>query len=912
MDEQMNLAEQYNTADVEGKWYPYWQGKGYFRSTPDEREPYSIVIPPPNVTGVLHMGHMLNNTIQDVLIRKARLEGKNACWVPGTDHASIATEAKVVKMLRERGIKKSDISREEFLRYAFEWKDKYGGIILDQLQKLGASCDWERTRFTMEPKMSDAVLKVFVDLHKKGLLYRGLRMINWDPEALTALSNEEVIYKEEQSQLYHIRYQIEGSEEGLTIATTRPETILADAAIAVHPDDERYQQLKGKRALVPLINRSIPIIFDDYVDQEFGTGALKITPAHDTNDYEIGQRHELEVLDILHDNGRLNPNAQFYVGMDRFEARKQIAKDLKAQGYLVKTENYSNKVGRSERTDAVVEPRLMKQWFVNMKDFSAKALAAVEQGDVRFFPEHMLNMYRNWLAEDKVRDWCVSRQLWWGQRIPAYYYKDAAGEEQVVVALSREAALEQARAQYPDLAEEDLQQDEDVVDTWFSSWLWPISVFDGFENTEELEYYYPTSVLVTGWDIMFFWVARMIMAGIEWVPELLSKEAIEQKGAFPFKDVYFTGMVRDKQGRKMSKSLGNSPDALKLIENYGADGVRYGILSCAAAGNDLIFDAPYNNKLGRAENTSKLCEQGHKFCNKLWQALRLIKGWEIVEQPADEDTAARNAFIFDWLEQRFAQLLEQLKQNFAQYRLSDAVKSLYNFLWTDFCSLYLEAIKPDYQKPIDRQTYERTEALFAQFMTALHPFMPFVSEEIWSKLKADEDAADCVVSSWPEAGSYNETFLAQVDTLKTVLTKMRDIRNKQQLKPKEPLKLWLRRTESAEALMQVPGWKSTIERLGYLEQLAFTEEEPADTVSFIAGSDTFYLYFEKTIDVEAEREKLLKDLEYQEGFLASVEKKLSNQRFVDNAPEAVVAKERKKQEDAQKRIASLRESLKQL
>lgn len=912
----MALSDRYNAQEAESKWYKYWMEKNYFRSTPDEREPYTIVIPPPNVTGVLHMGHMLNNTIQDVLIRKARLEGKNACWVPGTDHASIATEAKVVKLLREKGIKKSDIGREAFLKHAFEWKDKYGGLILEQLQLLGASCDWERTRFTMEDKLSKNVITVFNDLFKKGLLYRGLRMTNWDPSAQTVLSNEEVIYTQENSKLYYVRYQIEGTEdEWVTIATTRPETILADAAIAVHPEDERYAHLKGKNAIVPMNGRVIPIIFDDYVTTDFGTGCLKVTPAHDMNDYEIGERHNLEVIDILHDNGRLNPTAQYYVGMTREDARKQIAKDLKAQGYLVKAEDYSNSVGRSERTNAVVEPKLTKQWFLKMEGFAATALEAVEKGEVNFLPKHMLNMYRNWLKEDNVRDWCISRQLWWGQQIPAWYLN--TDKEVFFVAETAEEMLKLAKAELGDdsLTEADFSRDEDVVDTWFSSWLWPLSVFNAFDNPEEFRYYYPTNVLVTGWDIMFFWVARMIMAGYEWGGELLGEELAEKKGVQPFKHVYFTGMVRDKLGRKMSKSLGNSPDSLELIKKYGADGIRFGILSAAAAGNDVIFDAPFADKSNTTiKNESSLCETGRNFSTKLWSALRLLKGWEIVDAPVSEEKANINAFAVKWLTQEYNKTLASLEESFASYRLSEAAKTLYNFVWNDFCSWYLEIIKPDYQKPIDRATYEATVNFFEKFMTLLHPFMPFITEEIWSNLREDRaEGDDCTISQWPtEVGAFDAAFLYDTSLLKQLVGAVRDARNKNQLPPKEALKLLVKDSETAQKFLAEPGLKDAIVKIAFLESLEFTNEEDHSGAAIIAGTEQYYLLFEKKIDVVAERKKIEDDLKRKRGFVMGIEKKLGNERFVSNAPAVVIDRERKKLADGLATIQLLEESLAKL
>ncbi|BDS13484.1 valine--tRNA ligase [Aureispira anguillae] len=909
----MTLPKHYNAAEAESKWYQYWMDKGYFHSTPDDREPYTIVIPPPNVTGVLHMGHMLNNTIQDVLIRKARLEGKNACWVPGTDHASIATEAKVVKLLREQGIKKSDISREEFLKHAFDWKDKYGGMILEQLKMLGASCDWKRTRFTMEDKLSKAVIKVFVDLHKKGLLYRGLRMTNWDPAAQTVLSNEEVIHNQENSKLYHVRYQVEGTtDEWVTIATTRPETILADAAVAIHPDDERYTHLRGKKVIIPMVNRVVPIIFDKYVKMDFGTGALKVTPAHDMNDYEIGQRHNLEVIDMLHDNGRLK--GPFYVGMDREDARKQIAKDLKAQGYLVKTENYTNSVGRSERTNSVVEPKLTKQWFLKMDPFSATALKAVEDGTINFLPEHMLNMYRNWLKEENVRDWCISRQLWWGQQIPAWYLKE--DKEQFFVAESAEEALQQAQEKLnnPNLSLEDLEREEDVVDTWFSSWLWPMSVFDAFENPEEMKYYYPTNVLVTGWDIMFFWVARMVMAGYEWAPELLGEEIAQEKGIHPFKHVYFTGMVRDRLGRKMSKSLGNSPDSIELIKKYGADGVRFGILSAAAAGGDVIFDAPFTDKTNTSiQNESDLCNTGSKFCNKLWNALKLLKELPVTDKPANDKIAKINAFAIKWLEQEYNKTLNAIEKGFESYRLSEVAKTLKNFIWGDFCSWYLEIIKPDYQQPIDRATLDTTIDFFEKFMTLLHPFMPFVTEEIWAHLRDNRaEGDDCTLSTWPTAGAFDETFLYNTSIMKDLVSAIRDARNKNQLSAKAPLDLLIKDTPAAHSFLAEDGIKATIERIAFLKSLNYTSEEQHEGAAFIAGTEQYYLLFEKKVDVAAERKKLEAELKQKQGFVMGIEKKLSNERFVNGAPAAVIERERKKLADGKAKIQLLEESLAKL
>jgi valyl-tRNA synthetase len=906
-------SDRYNPSDIEAKWYEHWMKHNYFHSEPDDREPFTIVIPPPNVTGVLHMGHMLNNTIQDILIRKARLEGKNACWVPGTDHASIATEAKVVKMLRAQGIKKGEIGRTAFLKHAFEWKDKYGGIILEQLKRLGASCDWERTRFTMEESMSKAVLKVFVDLYRKGKIYRGLRMTNWDPEAQTVLSNEEVIHAEENAQLVHIRYDFEDQPgEGLVIATQRPETIMADVAIAVNPEDDRFSHLIGKKVVIPLIDRAIPIIGDTYVDVEFGTGALKITPAHDQNDNEIGERHGLEVIDILTPDGKINDKGQILVGQDRFEARKNIKKMLKESGHLIKVEDYRTKIGRSERTNAVVEPRLTLQWFVDMKGFAATALKAVKSGDVKFFPENMWNMFYSWLNEENVRDWCISRQLWWGQQIPAYYYED-----HVFVAEHPEQALAEAQLKTgnSNLTMDDLKQDEDVVDTWFSSWLWPMSVFDGFETPEELKYYYPTNVLVTGWDIMFFWVARMIMAGYEWSGELLGGAQSADAGSAsdktspPFKDVYFTGMVRDNKRRKMSKSLGNSPDALALIDNYGADGVRFGMLSSAAAGNDIIFDAPFDEETNEVLNESKLCEQGLKFCNKMWNGLRAIKGWSVVDTPINQDTAYINALAKEWFENRLNQALQDLEQKFEQYRLSDALITLYSLIWNDFFSWYLEVIKPPYGEPIDRATLEKTLEFYERIMTVLHPFMPFVTEEIWHELKLRAEGEDCIVSAYPMPGSVDKTLLNAMERAKDLVTNIRDLRSKHGVSSNEPLALAIEESTQAKSLYETNGLKELVQKMAKLSKIEFTQAEVAGSVAFLSGTENYYLELNIEVDTEAERQRIEEEIKYQEGFKASAEKKLGNERFVSGAPPAVVEKERKKVADADARLAILKDQL---
>lgn len=889
----MELSARYTPSDIEARWYAHWENRGYFRSTPDEREAFSIVIPPPNVTGILHMGHMLNNTIQDILIRKARLDGKNACWVPGTDHASIATEAKVVRWLREeKKLRKSDLTREEFMEYAYQWKDKYGGIILQQLRTLGASCDWERTAFTMDKGYYKDVIRVFNDLFQKGKLYRGLRMVNWDPEAQTVLSSEEVLHNEESAQLFHIQYKSADGTQAITIATQRPETIFADVAIAVNPKDPRYTHMVGKHVLIPLIDRAIPIIADDYVDIEFGTGALKITPAHDPNDYEVGQRHQLEVIDTIADDGKMNEACAFapLVGLDRFEARKHIKGYLEESGHLVKLEDYVTKIGRSERTQAVVEPKLSLQWFVKMTDLGAPALKAVIDEEVKFYPPNFQNLYRNWM--ENLRDWCISRQLWWGQRIPAWYLKSEAFNQEtfVFVAESAEEALAKAQQETGNkaLTMSDLRQDEDVLDTWASSWLWPISVFDGFQKPEgEIKYYYPTNVLVTGWDIIFFWVARMVMAGYEF------------KGEKPFKAVYFTGMVRDKQRRKMSKSLGNSPDALQLLADYGADGVRYGLMSSAAAGGDILFD-------------DKLCENGRNFCNKLWNALRLIKGWQVTETPAQEDIARKNALAVRWLEQKFHQVLAQIEPDFEQFRLSEALLSLYSFIWDDFCAWYLEMIKPAYEQPIDRVTYEATLDLLSQMMVALHPFMPFVSEEIWHQLRARTEGDDCCVQTYPKAGMVDNTLIIKVESAKSIITGIRDIRNQNQIKPRDPLVVSVQDSETAQQLFAEIGIREMLMKMAVLETLDLSETEPANAKSFISGTEQCFVVLNQTIDVAAERKKLTEELAYQQGFIRSIEGKLSNERFVSSAPPAVVENERKKLADGQSRVQMLEESLSKL
>jgi valyl-tRNA synthetase len=878
----MELDSKYTPSNIESKWYKHWMEKDYFSSTPDEREPYSIVIPPPNVTGVLHMGHMLNNTIQDVLIRKARLDGKNACWVPGTDHASIATEAKVVKWLREeKSLKKSDLTRDEFLQYAWQWKEKYGGIILSQLQKLGASCDWKRTAFTMDEVRSDSVIKVFVDLYKKGKLYRGLRMVNWDSEAKTVLSNEEVIHGEEQAALYHVRYKIEGTEdEWITIATQRPETIMGDTGIAVHPKDPRYAHLKGKKAIVPLVNRAVPIIFDEYIDIDFGTGALKVTPAHDQNDYDLGLKHGLEVIDTLNEDGTMSAAAQFFVGEDRFVVRKKIKKSLEESGNLVKIEDYKTNIGRSERTNTVVEPRLSLQWYVDMKKLAKPALDSVMSDEIEFFPKNQKNIYAHWM--ENIRDWCISRQLWWGHRIPAFYYND-----KIFVEETAELALAAARKELnnPNLQLSDLRQDEDVLDTWFSSWLWPISVFDGYNpDSKDFPYYYPTNVLVTGWDIIFLWVARMAMAGYEWKHER------------PFQDVYFTGMVRDKQRRKMSKSLGNSPDALELIGTFGADGVRFGMLSCSPAGGDLLFD-------------DKLCEQGRNFCNKLWNALRLIKGWEVVNEVQPES----NKLAIEWFNNKFQQVIIQFESNVATYRLSEALMDTYKFIWDDFCSWYLEMIKPEYQKPIDKATLDATIEIFEQLMVVLHPFMPFITEEIWHQLKDRKDGEDCIITKFPKAKNFDTNIINTVETAKDIISKVRDVRSSKKLKMRDELPLSIKKSALTEQLISTTGFEQMVKKMAFVDTFHVVDSEPSSTISFISGTEQLYVTIANdSIDAEEEKAKLLVELSHAQGFIKSIESKLNNEKFVAGAPTQVVDMEKKKLADGMSRLKMIEDSLAKL
>ncbi len=890
----MSLSSKYEPQKVEDKWYKHWMDKGYFKARVNpKKEPFTIVIPPPNVTGVLHMGHMLNNTIQDVLIRKARMEGKEALWVPGTDHASIATEAKVVRMLREKGIKKSDLTRDEFMKYSWEWKEKYGGIILEQLKKLGASCDWERTAFTMDDAYYKAVIRVFVDLYKKGYIYRGWRMVNWDVEAQTTVSNEEVIYadKEEVSKLYKVQYSIKDSDEKVIIATQRPETILGDTGIAVNPKDERFKHLIGKKALVPFIGREIPIIGDDYVEMDFGTGCLKVTPAHDPNDYEIGLRHNLEVIDTINLDGTLNEKCEVpaYVGMDRFAVRKQIIKDLEEAGYLMGFEEFTTKIGRSERTNTVIEPKLSLQWFINMKEISKTAHKVVMDDEIELLPSKFKNTYNHWM--ENVKDWCISRQLWWGQRIPAYFYGE--GDDDFVVAESLEEAVELARKKSGtnDLTASDLRQDEDVLDTWASSWLFPMAVFDGFNDdcfdketgkiikgkNADLDYFYPTSVLVTAPEILFFWVARMIIAGYEYMDDK------------PFKHVYLTGIVRDKQRRKMSKSLGNSPDPLDLIRDYGADAVRTGMLFSSPAGNDLLYD-------------EKLVEQGRNFANKIWNAFRLVKGWEV----KGNATPGENTIAIQWFDSRFNETLAEIEDHFSKFRISDALMATYKLIWNDFCSWYLEMIKPAYGQPIDPATYEVTLNFFEKIMKILHPFMPFISEEIWSELRERGEEQDIIVSAWPVMGGTDAQLTKNAETAFELISQIRNARSSKGISPKETLDLYIRAKEQ-EAYQRFAG---VITKLGNIGELRFTEEKVDNSLSFVIKSDEFYLPLpEGSIDVEAEKAEITKELEYTRGFLNSVMKKLSNEKFVNGAPEQVVANEKKKQADAESKIKVLEEKL---
>ncbi|WP_397445593.1 valine--tRNA ligase [Polaribacter sp. R77954] len=874
----MAIPSKYDASKVEDKWYDYWMKNNYFHSTPDEREPYTIVIPPPNVTGVLHMGHMLNNTIQDVLIRRARLLGKNACWVPGTDHASIATEAKVVAKLKEQGISKSDLTREEFLQHAFDWKDEYGGIILEQLKKLGASCDWERTAFTMDPEMSESVIKVFVDLYNKGLIYRGYRMVNWDPEAKTTLSDEEVIHEERQGNLYYLEYKIEGSNDTLTIATTRPETIFGDTAICINPNDERFTHLKWKKAIVPLCNRVIPIIEDEYVDLEFGTGCLKVTPAHDENDKNLGDKHNLEVIDIFNDDASLNSFGLHYEGKDRFVVRKEIAKELEEKGILVKTEVHTNKVGTSERTKAVIEPRLSDQWFLKMTDLAKPAIDAVlgDAAEINLVPKKFENTYRHWM--ENVRDWNISRQLWWGQQIPAYFYGD--GKEDFVVAENIEKALELAKEKTKNqqLKTNNLRQDTDALDTWFSSWLWPMSVFDGIRNpeNEEINYYYPTNDLVTGPDILFFWVARMIVAGYEY------------KDAKPFENVYLTGLVRDKQRRKMSKSLGNSPDALKLIEEFGADGVRVGLLLSAPAGNDILFD-------------EDLCQQGKAFANKIWNAFRLIKGWEIDENLKQPETAKIG---LAWYEAKFQKTLAEIEDHFSKYRLSDALMAIYKLIMDDFSSWLLEIVKPSYQQPIDRTTFDAIIEVLENNLKVLHPFMPFLTEEIWQFISERTPEEALIISKYPLIKDFDTTIIADFEFATGVVSGIRTIRKEKNISFKDAIELFVVDHEKNTKEFDV-----VIQKLTNAASINYVADK-VDGASFRVKSNEYFVPISAdNIDVEAETKKLNAELKRAEGFLFGIQKKLSNERFVSNAPEKVIELERKKESDTLAKIETIKSSL---
>ena len=868
----MELEAKYNPSSVEGKWYQYWMKHKLFHSNPDNRKSYTIVMPPPNVTGVLHMGHMLNNTIQDILIRRARMKGFNACWAPGTDHASIATEAKVVKRLADQGIKKTDLSREEFIKHAWDWTHEYGGIILEQLKRLGASADWERTAFTMDEERSRSVFDVFVDLYNKGLIYRGVRVVNWDPAAQTALSDEEVIYKEQQGKLYYLRYFVEGENRYVVVATTRPETIMGDTAVCINPNDERYRDLVGKSLVVPLVGRSVPIIEDEYVDLEFGTGCLKVTPAHDVNDYMLGEKHQLKTIDIFNDDATLNEHGGRYAGMDRFAVREQIEKDLAEAGLLEKVEDYTNKVGHSERTDAVIEPKLSMQWFLKMTELAQPALKAVMDDDIKLHPAKFKNTYRHWM--ENVKDWCVSRQLWWGHRIPAYYLPSGS----YVVASTKEEALKLAQEQDPSLKSEDLRQDEDCLDTWFSSWLWPITLFTPAlgDNSKEFDYYYPTSDLVTGPDILFFWVARMIIAGYEF------------KGQKPFENVYLTGIVRDKIGRKMSKSLGNSPDPLDLIDRYGADGVRMGMMISAAAGNDILFD-------------EALCEQGRNFCNKVWNVFRLIKGWEAsdIEQPLHAEIAIK------WFEQQLSATALEIDDLMSKYRISEALTAIYKLIRDDFSGWYLELIKPAYGQPIDTKTLRKTEQFLETLLAQLHPFMPFITEELWQALKERQEGESLMVTLIPEAGSVDNAFLARFAQTQEIISAIRNIRTSKNLSPREELVLEV-------APSYADDMDAVLMKLANLTEIRRSEEKSEGSISFVIGTDEFAVPMANLINAEEEIKKLEEDLEYQKKFLLGVEKKLSNENFVARAPEQVIALERKKKADAESRIQTIEQSLKQL
>lgn len=870
----MEIPTKYNPALVEDKWYKYWLDNNLFRSVPDHREPYCIVIPPPNVTGVLHMGHMLNNTIQDVLIRRARMQGKNTCWVPGTDHASIATEAKVVAKLKAEGIDKNKLTRDEFLAHAWEWKEKHGGIILEQLKKMGAACDWERTAFTMDEKLSASVIHVFVDLYNKGQIYRGVRMVNWDPQAKTAVSDEEVIYREVKSKLYHLKYPMDGEDGFVVIATTRPETILGDTALCVNPKDPRYTHLKGKRVLVPLINRSVPIIYDEYVDMEFGTGALKVTPAHDINDYMLGDKHNLESVDIFNDDGTMSPAAQLYIGMDRFEVRKAIVKDLEAAGHIAKIEDYTNKVGYSERTDAVIEPKLSMQWFLKMQEISKPALEAVLNGEIKLHPHKYINTYRHWM--ENVKDWCLSRQLWWGHRIPAWYLPDGG----FVVAENEEEALKLAREKTGNrqLNLDQLKQDEDVLDTWFSSWLWPISVFDGIKKPDnpDIQYYYPTNDLVTAPDILFFWVARMIIAGYEYT------------GKRPFNSVYLTGMVRDSQRRKMSKQLGNSPDPLDLMAKYGADGMRVGMLLCSPAGNDLLFD-------------ESLPEQGRNFCNKIWNAFRLVQGWTVGDSIAQPLVAKAS---IEWFENVLNKAIAQLNADFDKYRISDALMNVYKLFWDEFSSWLLEMVKPAYQQPIDGATYRAVISLFERLIVLLHPFMPFITEELWQHIYERKGGQSIMNCSLPKTGKFDKKLLEQFETAKEIITNVRSVRQEKSIPNKNTVSLFVKGSIKLSEELE-----SVISKLAGLDKVEYVTEKVDGAMSFMVQTTEFFVPLAGLINVDEEIEKLNNELNYYQGFLASVLKKLGNEKFINGAPEQVVAAERRKQSDAEAKIKALLERI---
>ncbi len=872
----MNIPSKYEPGKAESKWYKYWMDNGFFKSTPDEREPYTIVIPPPNVTGVLHMGHMLNNTIQDVLVRRARMQGKNACWVPGTDHASIATEAKVVAKLKAEGIEKRDLEREVFLDHAWEWTRKHGGIILEQLKRLGASCDWDRTLFTMDEKRYDSVIKVFVDLFNKGLIYRGVRMVNWDPQAMTAVSDEEVNYTDEKSKLYYVRYKIVGEDGYVMVATTRPETILGDTAVCANPDDERYRHLKGKKVIVPMVNREVPFIFDSYVDPEFGTGCLKITPAHDINDYEIGLRHKLPSIDVFNENGTMSDRAGLFIGVDRFRAKELAEKELQKTGHLVKVENYNNKIGRSERTNSIIEPRLSLQWFMKMKELSQPALDAVLTGNVHIHPAKFKNLYRHWM--ENVRDWCISRQLWWGQRIPAWYYDN----NEFVVAGNISVALEMAREKSgkPSLNVTDLRQDEDVLDTWFSSWIWPITSFDGINDPEnaDIKYYYPTNDLITAPEILFFWVARMIIAGYEF------------RGQKPFDNVYLTGLVRDQQRRKMSKSLGNSPEPIDLIEKYGADGVRVGMLLCSPAGNDLLYD-------------DSLPEQGRNFANKIWNAFRLVKNWKVddtIEQPDSSRVAVK------WMDEVVKKSINEIDLNFRKFRISQALMITYKLFWDEFSGWYLEIIKPEYQKPVDRITFDATLSVFDKLLKVIHPFMPFITEEIWQLLLERKDGESIMVTRMPEAKKSNRELVASFESIKEIISAVRTIRKSRDISNKETLSLLIRSDKNSFESEFLP----VICKLCNLSEVSFVSEKQEGAVSFMVNTTEYFIPMIGKLDVEAELAKIREDLDYNMGFLVSVMKKLENERFVQNAPASVLELERKKKSDTESKIKSLEEALK--